>query len=145
MTEHTMKSLHIPEIRKSYSETSIINLFWKFGIGNVDRVDFEQHPTNDEFNIAYVYLSKECREWNFHQLYYNTEDSSYTLFIQDSLFQNQEDKSSDRFITFYKNHHPTPYANTKLNIHQLFQKNVLLEDKIRLLEEQVSELSKKPE
>lgn len=139
MTEQIIRSLRIPEIHNLYSEDNVIYICWKFGIGNIDRIDFEPHPEKADHNIAYVYLSKECRAWNFEQLHYNKEDDSYKLYLHDIPFK----LSDEKFITFYKNHHPIPYANTKLNIHQLFQKNVLFEEKIRILEEQVAELSKK--
>ena len=143
MTEQITQSLCIPEIENTFSEDNIIYICWKFSMGNVDRVDFEPHPEKLGSNIAYVYLSKECRDWNFEQLHYNTEDDSYKLYLHNIPFQTQPQMVNDRFITFYKNPHPTPYAKTKLNIHQLFNKNVQLEDKIHQLEKQIAELSKK--
>lgn len=143
MTEQIIQSLCIPEIENAFSEDNIIYICWKFGMGNVDRVDFEPHPEKSGSNIAYVYLSKECREWNFEQLHYNTEDDSYKLYIHNIPFQTQPQTVNDRFITFYKNPHPTPYAKTKLNIHQLSNNNLQLRDKIHQLEKQIAELSKK--
>ena len=157
-------SLCIPEIENSFSEDNIIYICWKFGIGNIDRVDFEPHPEKANSNIAYVYLSKEFQEWNFEQLHYNKENDSYKLYLHNIPFETQPKTTSDRFITFHKNPHPTPYAKTKLNIHQLFnknlrleeknlrleeknlrleEKNLRLEDKIHQLEKQIAELSKK--
>ena len=143
MTEQITQSLCIPEIEIAFSEDNIIYICWKFGMGNVDRVDFEPHPEKSGFNIAYVYLSKECREWNFEQLHYNTEDDSYKLYLHNIPFQTQPQTVNDRFITFYKNPHPTPYAKTKLNIHQLFNKNVRLEEKNLRLEEKNLRLEEK--
>ena len=143
MTEQITQSLCIPEIEIAFSEDNIIYICWKFGMGNVDRVDFEPHPEKSGFNIAYVYLSKEFRDRNYEQLHSNTEDDSYKLYLDNIPFQTQPQTVNDRFITFYKNPHPTPYAKTKLNIHQLFNKNVRLEDKTHQLEKQIAELSKK--
>lgn len=77
MSYDIAKSLNVPRINKYYTEDRIKFIFWKFGVGKVDRVDFE--PIDNTFQQAFIYLDTECSEFNFKYLYYNEKEGSYSI------------------------------------------------------------------
>jgi hypothetical protein len=77
MLSNISKSLHVAKINKYYTEDMIKFLFWKFGVGKVDRVDFES--IDNTFQEAFIYMDKECSELNFKYLHYNEKDGSYSI------------------------------------------------------------------
>ena len=133
------KSLYVPRVNKKYTEDQLAYIFWKFNIGKIDRIDFEP-MNNTDFQKAYIYLSNELTSWNFEQLVYNETDKSHRLYLNEIPYQPQNSNSSSNFIDLYNNPTPIPYANTTYNTHQLYHKNLLLEEKIRELEKQISKI-----
>lgn len=77
MSSNTAKSLHVPRVNKYYTEDRIKSIFWKFGVGKVDRVDFES--IDNTFQQAFIYLDTKCSELNFKYLHYNEKEGSYSI------------------------------------------------------------------
>ena len=135
-------SLYIPSVKISYTEDSIKYIFGILGLGLVDRIDFvpimktvtgkEEKIECNKFKQAFLYIdprmqfiwSKEIvsalDENKAHKIYPNRDQNEYWLIL--------------------KNKEPMPYANTKLNIHQLTHNNSLLEARILELEEELKKL-----
>ena len=141
-------SLYIPTINKKYSAELIINMFWKFFMGIVDRIDFvpimkqPKDTTKEPFEDA-----------NFRQAFiYIRPKTQWASFITDSI----ENAGSYRFYPYpekqgapseywliLKNKNPVPYSQTHLNVHQLAHNNSLLEAKVSEMEAKVSEMEPK--
>lgn len=138
-------SLYIPTINKKYSAELIINMFWKFFMGIVDRIDFvpimkqPKDTTKEPFEDA-----------NFRQAFiYIRPKTQWASFITDSI----ENAGSYRFYPYpekqgapseywliLKNKNPVPYSQTHLNVHQLAHNNSLLETKVSEMEAKASEV-----
>lgn len=153
MSTNMNKSFCVPRINKRYTDEIIKYLFWKFCVGQVDRVDFEliiDEETGVEdsnFQKACVYMSSE---FNVEQLYYNEKERSYILYPYriphkkyiNNINTNTDERENDNdCFLLYNNPSPIPYTNTTMNVHQLHHKNLLLEQKIKELEKQIATLS----
>ena len=97
-------SLRITGIKKSFTEDMIINIFWKHGLGNIYRVDFD---SANGINYACVYKEPHM-PWGDELVKSISETGIFTLNCN----------STDDFIMTV-NQNPIPKANTSKNIHQL--------------------------
>ncbi len=155
MSKSINKSLYVPRINKSFNADKIINIFWLFNVGKVDRVDFmpiidpETGIEDTKFQKAFIYMSDICNAWNFEQLKYNETEGSYTLFpyrvpykkYPNNININNTERDNDNDVMSLKNNpKPIPYADTTLNVHQLYHNNLQLEEKIIGLEREILEL-----
>ena len=113
-------SLSIPNVRSCYTEDIIINMFWKHGIGNIYRVDFE---SDDSVNV-YIY---EAFEWDAHVIKSLEETGKYVLNF--TRFD-----GSDETWTMHVNPNPIPMATSNKNVHQLEYENARLRAIIQVLE-----------
>ena len=127
------ESLHIKSISRSYTEDMIIYIFWKYGLGKVYRVDFEENMDCDfEFQNAFLYKDEACN-WDDELIKSLEQTSEYIL--NHTTFHGEKVQ-----WTIYKNLNPIPRANTKKNIHQLCHANCELNARIQELENEIKVL-----
>jgi hypothetical protein len=138
--------LHIPVMKKTYSAELIKNIFWRHFLGNIDRVDFvpivRSIDCNDDliqedkiFHQAFIY--KEEREnWSADLMREIEEKTYYEL----NFTPCEQEKDKPDCWKIQKSTITIPYANTKLNIHQLNHENVLLKAKLAEFEKELLEL-----
>ena len=143
-------SLYIPTINKKYSTEVIINMFWKFFMGIVDRIDFvpimkePKDPKKEPFEDA-----------NFWQAFiYVRPKTAWASFITDAIekdgsyrfYPNPDQQGApSEYWLILKNKTPVPYAQTHLNVHQLAHNNTLLEAKASEMELEMAALKAKME
>jgi hypothetical protein len=149
-------SLYIPTLNKKYSAEIIINMFWKFFMGNVDRIDFvpimkqpkdpKKEPFEDSnFWQAFIYVrprttwasnvTDAIEKYGSYKFYPNQE----TAYAHCSAQQ----PNPNEYWVILKNKNPVPYAQTHLNLHQLAHNNSLLETKVSEMEAKASEMEAK--
>ena len=135
-----LQSLHIRKIRRSYTEDMIINIFWKYGLGKIYRVDFETIVYDEtgtwdfEYQNAYLYIA-EGHQWDTEVIKSMTEKHHFILYHTNNT-------GKEECWTMYNNPKPIPKANTMLNIHQLFNDNKILKGIIAELKRENDELKK---
>lgn len=148
---NTEFSIYIPTLRKQYRVEYIIYLFWVFGLGNVDRVDFVpiMKSKNDaadqeegelpelvedtKFRQAFLYIRRNT-EWAAELVKAIEEHGSYRFYPYKVARENITGNPNE-YWAIRKNTNPIPYATTELNIHQLANNNTLLEARIAELED----------
>ena len=144
MAANINKSLYVPRINKFYDKDSIKNIFWKFNIGKVDRIDFvpiinvDSGIEDTTFQQAFIYMAESCSSWNFDLIQHNKKTGSYSLFpyrVPYKKYDNDNDNDND-CLSLYNNKTPIPYSTTNLNVHQLSHNNSILEEKIIKLEKE---------
>jgi hypothetical protein len=133
LSKHKMTTipscLHIPSIKKSYSVELIKDIFWKHFLGKVDRVDFV--PIQEDKIYHQVFIYKEERDRWSEDLIKEIEEKTY--YELNFTPCDQEREKTDCW-KIQKSDQVIPYANTNLNIHQLYHENALLKSKIAELE-----------
>ncbi len=146
-------SLYIPTINKKYSAEIIINVFWKFFVGNIDRIDFvpimkqpkdpNKEPFEDtNFWQAFIYVRPKTT-WGWFVLDAIEKDGSYKFYPnQETAYAHcsAEKPNPKEYWVILKNKNPVPYAQTHLNLHQLAHNNSLLETKVSEMEAKASEM-----
>jgi hypothetical protein len=130
----SFNSLTIERIKKCYTEDIIINIFWKYFLGKVYRVDFEPIETSSEYQTATIYRDEKC-EWSEEIIKSINETGNFVLYHTN--FDNTND-----CWTMYKNTNPIPRATTTRNIHQLDHENIALKARIAKLEKELLEVKK---
>jgi hypothetical protein len=144
-------SLYIPTINKKYSAEIIINMFWKFFMGNVDRIDFvpimkqskdpKKEPFEDSnFWQAFIYVRPRTT-WASNVTDAIEKYGSYKFYPNQHPHPDpsQQPKLNEYWVIL-KNKNPVPYAQTHLNVHQLAHNNTLLETKVSEMEAKASEM-----
>ena len=110
----------------------IINVFWKYFLGKVYRVDFEPiidietGLINQEYQTATIYKDEKC-EWSEEIIKSVNQTGNFVLY------HTNFDRTNECW-TMYKNTNPIPRATTSRNIHQLQHENNTLKDRIAELE-----------
>lgn len=160
---NTEFSIYIPTLRKQYRVEYIIYLFWVFGLGNVDRIDFvpimkskleaadleegelPELIEDTKFRQAFLYI-RHNTEWAAELVQTIEEHGSYRFYPYKVAHENINGNPNEYWV-IRKNTSPIPYATTDLNIHQLANNNALLEARLaeleaknRLLEDLLDEL-----
>jgi hypothetical protein len=136
-------SLYIPSVKMSYTSDRVIYLFWKHGLGKVDRVDFVPIiKTNDKecihFKMAFLYVDPKSA-WHPDIVSSIEQSAPYKVYPnRDETFEHLRDKKE--YWLLLKNKSPVPYATTTLNIHQLANNLALLEEKFAEREAKIAEL-----
>jgi hypothetical protein len=158
-TQSNDYSLYIPTLNKKYSAEIIINIFWKFFIGNVDRIDFvpimkqpkdpKKEPFEDSnFWQAFIYVRPnttwakivmDAIDTNGSYRFYPNQKTAYTHFSSPSECSTNQPNPNEYWVIL-KNNNPVPYTQTHLNVHQLAHNNTLLEAKASELEAKASEM-----
>ena len=135
-------SLYIPSLKISYTEDRIKYIFGVLGLGLVDRIDFvpimktvagkEEKIECNKFKQAFLYIDpREQFIWHREIVSALDENKSHKIY---------PNRGQNEYWIVLKNKEPMPYANTKLNIHQLVHNNSLLEARILELEEEIKKL-----
>ena len=128
----SFNSLTIERIKKTYTEDVIINVFWKYFLGKVYRVDFESiidietGLINEEYQTVTIYKDEKY-EWSEEIIKSINQSGNFVLY------HTNFDRTNDCW-TMYKNTNPIPRATTSRNIHQLQHENNTLKDRIAELE-----------
>jgi hypothetical protein len=136
-------SLYIPSVKMSYTSDRVIYLFWKHGLGKVDRVDFVPIiKANDKecihFKMAFLYVDPKSA-WHPDIVSSIEQSAPYKVYPnRDETFEHLRDKKE--YWLLLKNKAPVPYATTTLNIHQLANNLALLEEKFAEREAKIAEL-----
>ena len=128
----SFNSLTIELLKRNYTEDIIINVFWKYFLGKVYRVDFEPiidietGLINQEYQTATIYKDEKC-EWSEEIIKSVNQTGNFVLY------HTNFDRTNECW-TMYKNTNPIPRATTSRNIHQLQHENNTLKDRIAELE-----------
>jgi hypothetical protein len=128
----SFNSLTIEIIKRTYTEDMIINIFWKYFLGKIYRVDFEPiidietGLINQEYHTATIYKDEKC-EWSEEIIKSVNQTGNFVLY------HTNFDRTNECW-TMYKNTNPIPRAMTTRNIHQLQHENNVLKDRIAELE-----------
>ena len=107
-----------------------MNIFWKYFLGKVYRVDFEPIETDSEYQTATIYKDEKY-EWSVEIIKSINETGNFVLY------HTNFDGSNDCW-TMYKNANPIPSATTTRNIHQLQHENNALKARIAELEKELN-------
>ena len=128
----SFNSLTIEIIKRTYTEDMIINVFWKYFLGKVYRVDFEPiidietGLINQEYQTVTIYKDEKY-EWSEEIIKSINQTGNFVLY------HTNFDRTNECW-TMYKNTNPIPRATTTRNIHQLQHENNVLKDRIAELE-----------
>lgn len=128
----SFESLIIHKIKKCYTEDVIINIFWKYFLGKIYRVDFEDRVNlatgviDPQYQTAIIYKN-ETNDWNDEIIKSINESGTFILY------HTNFDGSNDCW-TMEKFSNPTPRSITTRNIHQLQHENNILKARISALE-----------
>ena len=135
-------SLYIPSVKISYSVEKIVFLFWRHGLGKVDRVDFVPIiRANDKecanFKQAFLYVDPRS-SWH-PDIVKSIEDCiPYRVYPnREETFEHLRDEKE--YWLILKNKSPVPYATTTLNVHQLANNLALLEQQLSEREARIAE------
>jgi len=138
----SFESLTIERIRRCYTEDMIINIFWKYFMGKVYRVDFEPIVYDDvpgtwdfEYQKATIYKDEKC-EWSDEIIKSINKTGNFVLY-------HTKFDGTNECWTMEKNLNPIPRATTLGNIHQLQHNNKVLNAHINKLEKELSEVKNK--
>lgn len=131
----TIECLSIQKIRRCYTEDMIINIFWKYNMGKVYRVDFETIVYDDvpgtwdfEYQNAFIYKDEDT-DWD------NTIIKSINE-IGSFVFYHTNFDGTNECWTMKKHTNPIPKATTTANIHQLQHNTRVLNVRISELKEE---------
>ena len=128
----SFNSLTIELLKRNYTEDMIINVFWKYFLGKIYRVDFESiidietGLINQEYHTATIYKDEKC-EWSEEIIKSVNQTGNFVLY------HTNFDRTNECW-TMYKNTNPIPRAMTTRNIHQLQHENNVLKDRNAELE-----------
>lgn len=132
-SSNAASSLYIPSVKLSYSVEKIVFLFWKHGLGKVDRVDFVPIIRAND---------KECANFKQAFLYVDPRSSWHPDIVKSieggipyRVYPNREEtfdhlRDEKEYWLILKNKSPVPYATTTLNVHQLANNLALLEEQL---------------
>ena len=141
-SNNAASSLYIPSVKLSYSVEKIVFLFWRHGLGKVDRVDFVPIiKVNDKecanFKQAFLYVDTRS-EWHPDIVKSIEEGAPYKVYPnREETFDHLRDEKE--YWLILKNKSPVPYATTTLNVHQLANNLALLEQQLAEREAQLAE------
>ena len=112
-----------------------MNIFWKYFLGKVYRVDFEPIENSSEYQTATIYRDEKY-EWSVEIIKSINETDNFILY------HTNFDGSNDCW-TMKKCANPIPMATSTRNIHQLEHENSVLNDENCSLKARIAELEKK--
>ena len=114
----SFNSLTIEMMKRTYTEDMIINVFWKYFLGKVYRVDFEPIETDSEYQTATIYKDEKY-EWSEEIIKSINQTGNFVLY------HTNFDRTNECW-TMKKCPNPIPRATTTRNIHQLDHENNIL-------------------
>ena len=125
-------SFYIPRIASRYTEEQVYEVFRRFYIGDVRRVDFVEIPGETKFQSAFVHMDYVI-------------DTHATNVIIDRVFtQNRRYKiypdyvNQNAYWALLKNNKPV--TETRLNVHQIAENANLLRETVRIQGERIERL-----
>ena len=139
-------SLYIPSVKMSYTSDRVIYLFWKHGLGKVDRVDFVPIiKANDKecihFKMAFLYVDPKSA-WHPDIVSSIEQSAPYKVYPnRDETFEHLRDKKE--YWLLLKNKSPVPYAITSMNVHQLVNNLYELEARVAEKDAKIAEMEAK--
>ena len=139
---NTINSIYIPTVKVSYSVDKIMLLFWRHGLGKVNRVDFvpiikENDIECPYFKQAFLYVDSKSA-WHPDIVKSIEEGQPYKIYPnKDEAFEHLRDEKE--YWLILKNKCPVPYTTTTLNVHQLANNLALLEQQMAEREAQLTE------
>ena len=114
----SIECLSIERIRRCYTEDMIINIFWKYNMGKVYRVDFETIVYDDvpgtwdfEYQTAIIYKD-EATDWD-NPIIKSINQTGNFVFYHTNFNGTNECWTMKKYLK------PIPKATTTANIHQL--------------------------
>jgi hypothetical protein len=141
-SSNAASSLYIPSVKLSYSVEKIVFLFWKHGLGKVDRVDFVPIIRAND---------KECANFKQAFLYVDSRSAWHPDIVKSieggipyRVYPNREEtfdhlRDEKEYWLILKNKSPVSYATTTLNVHQLANNLALLEEQLAEREARLAE------
>jgi uncharacterized protein YgiM (DUF1202 family) len=141
-SSNTINSIYIPTVKKCYSDEKIMLLFWRHGLGKVDRVDFvpiikENDIECPYFKQAFLYVDSKSA-WHPDIVESVEKGQPYKIYPnKDEAFEHLRDEKE--YWLILKNKCPVPYATTTLNVHQLANNLALLEQQMAEREAQLAQ------
>jgi hypothetical protein len=141
-SDNTINSIYIPTVKKCYSDEKIMLLFWRHGLGKVNRVDFvpiikENDIECPYFKQAFLYVDSKSA-WHPDIVKSIEEGQPYKIYPnKEEAFEHLRDEKE--YWLILKNKCPVPYATTTLNVHQLANNLALLEQQMAEREAQLTE------
>ena len=142
-----MYSVFIPTISKIHTEERIANYFALKCVGNVERVDFVEHPSHakglhgdiKDFHQAFVHFTPDQKT---HEIMEAIEQKgSYRFYPCDKLICSFKEKNE--YWILLKNKNPLP--KTELNVNQLAHNQKLMEEREALMVEKMEKMFQKME
>jgi len=139
---YNYNSIYIPTVKKSYSVDKIMSLFWRHGLGKVDRVDFVPIiKANDiecpDFKQAFLYVDSKSA-WHPDIVKSVEEGQPYKIYPnKEEAFEHLRDE--EEYWLILKNKCPVPYTTTTLNVHQLANNLALLEQQLAQRESEIAQ------
>jgi uncharacterized surface protein with fasciclin (FAS1) repeats len=136
-------SIYIPSVKKCYGVDKIISLFWRHGLGKVDRVDFvpiikANNKECPDFKQAFLYVDPRSA-WHPDIVKSIEEGQPYKIYPnKDEAFEHLRDEKE--YWLILKNKYPVPYTTSTLNVHQLANNLALLEQQMAERKQQMAEL-----
>jgi hypothetical protein len=140
-----MCSVFIPTISKAHTEERIANYFALKCVGNVERVDFVEHPSHAKglhsdaknFQQAFVHFTPDQKT---HEIMEAIEQKgSYRFYPCDKLICSF--KEQNQYWILLKNKNPVP--KTELNVDQLAHNQNLMEEREALMVEKMEKMEQR--
>ena len=140
-----MYSVFIPTISKAHTEERIANYFALKCVGNVERVDFVEHPSHakglhsdiKDFHQAFVHFTPDQKT---HEIMEAIEQKgSYRFYPCDKLICSF--KEQNQYWILLKNKNPVP--KTELNVNQLAHNQNLMEEREALMVEKMEKMEQR--
>ena len=140
-----MYSVFIPTISKAHTEERIANYFALKCVGNVERVDFVEHPSHakglhsdiKDFHQAFVHFTPDQKT---HEIMEAIEQKgSYRFYPCDKLICSF--KEQNQYWILLKNNNPVP--KTELNVNQLAHNQNLMEEREAQMVEKMEKMEQR--
>ena len=148
-TNTQMYSVFIPTISKIHTEERIANYFALKCVGNVERVDFVEHPSHakglhsdiKDFHQAFVHFTPDQKT---HEIMEAIEQKgSYRFYPWEKSLKVCSFKEQNEYWILLKNKNPVP--KTELNVNQLAHNQKLMEERFAQMEEREALMVEKME
>jgi len=142
-----MCSVFIPTISKAHTEERIANYFALKCVGNVERVDFVEHPSHakglhsdiKDFHQAFVHFTPDQKT---HEIMEAIEQKgSYRFYPCERLINICSFKEQTQYWILLKNKNPVP--KTELNVNQLAHNQKLMEEREALMVEKMEKMEQR--
>jgi chromosome segregation ATPase len=140
-----MCSVFIPTISKAHTEERIANYFALKCVGNVERVDFVEHPSHakglhsdiKDFHQAFVHFTPDQKT---HEIMEAIEQKgSYRFYPCDKLICSFKEQNQYWILLKNKN----PVSKTELNVNQLAHNQNLMEEREAIMVQKMEKMEQR--